>query len=152
MQRAIAHGKQKAHAPGVGIKDEPVFWLMGCLMQLAANLTVPGIKAMVPCHLGMFSRNVLDKQFNKINRRKGSSDERIVFMSVVMEGHVIPIVRTKPGKGGNRPAKVAADIFDNRLRASEIGLCVNIKAIFVFTVYFWFCYFKRRTYAFLKFV
>lgn len=125
---------------------------MDSLMQLAVDLTVPGIKAIVACHLEMFFRDVLDKQFNKINRRKSPSDERIVFMFIVMEGHIIPIVRIDPGKSDNWPAKVAADIFDHRLRVAEIGLCVNIKAIFVFTVYFRFSHFKRRTDALLKFV
>lgn len=121
-------------------------------MQLAVDLTVPGIKAIVACHLEMFFRDVLDKQFNKINRRKSPSDERIVFMFIVMEGHVIPIVRINPGKSDNWPAKVAADIFDHRFRVAEIGLCVNIKTIFIFMVYFRFSLFERRTDALLKFV
>lgn len=114
-------------------------------MQLAVDLTVSGIKTRVACHLEIFFRDVLDKQLNKINRRKGSSDERIVFMFVVMKGHVIAIVRINSGKGNNWAAKVAADIVDNRRRVTEIWLCVNIKAIFVFLVYFRFCHFERRT-------
>lgn len=121
-------------------------------MQLAVVLTMPGIKAIVPCHLEVFFRDVLDKQLNKINGRKSFSDERIVFMPVVMKGYVITIVRINSGKSDNRPAEIAADIFDNRLRVAEIRLCINIKAIFVLMVYFRFCLFKRRADALFKFI
>lgn len=115
-----AHGKQETLAPGIEIKDKPV----SC------------IKAIVPCHLEIFFGDVLDKQLNKIDRRKSFSDERIIFMPVVMKGHIIPVIRINPGKGNGRAAKVAADIFDNRFEVAEVWFCVNIKAIFVFMVYF----------------
>lgn len=75
---------------------------------------------------------MLDEQLNKIDGRKGSSDERIVFMPVVMEGYVITIIGVNPGKGDDGTAKIAADIFDDRFRVAEVWFCVNIKTIFVF--------------------
>ena len=121
-------------------------------MQPVVDLTMSGIKAIVPCHFEIFFRNMLDKQLNKINSRKSFSDERIIFMFVVMKGHVITIVRIDSGKSNDRPAEVAADVFYNRFRVAEIRLCVNIKAIFVFMVYFRFCFFKRRANALFKFI
>lgn len=105
-------------------------------MQLVVGLTVSGIKAIVLCHFEIFIRDMLDKQLNKINSGKSLSNERIIFMFVVMKGHVITIVRINSGKGDDRAAKVAADIFDNRVRVAEVWLCVNIKAIFGLMVYF----------------
>lgn len=73
-------------------------------------------------------------------------------MPVVMEGYVISIVGINSGKSNDGTTKVAADIIDNGFRITEIWFCVNIKAIFVFTVYFRLCPFERGTDAFLKFV
>lgn len=121
-------------------------------MKVLVNSTVSCIKAIVPCHLEVFFRYVLDKQLNKVNRRKGFSDKSIVFMPVVMKGHVIPVIGINPGKCNDRAAKIAADIFDNGFGVTEIRLCVNIKAIFVFTVYLRFSFFKRRANALFQFI
>lgn len=103
-------------------------------MQLFVDLTVSGIKPIVSCHLEIFFRDVLDEQLNKINRRKSFSDEGIVFMFVVMEGYIIPIIGINSGKGDDRATKVTADILDDGVCVTEIRLCVNIKAIFIFAV------------------
>lgn len=121
-------------------------------MKFLVNFTVPGIKAIVPCHFEIFIGNMLNKQLNKLNSGKGFSNERIIFMLVVMKSDVIPIIRINSGKGDDWPSKVAADILDNRVRVAEIWLCVNIKAIFVFLVYFRFCFFKRRANAYFQFI
>lgn len=134
LQRVIAHSKQEPLTPGIELKDDPVFGLMDSFMQLFVDSAVSGIKTIVSCHLEIFFRDVLDEQFNKINRRKSSSDEGIVFVFVVMEGYIIPIIGINPGKGDNWAAKVSADIPDNGVWVAEVGLCVNIKTIFVFAV------------------
>lgn len=121
-------------------------------MKLLVDFTVPCIQAVVPCHLEIFFRDVLDEQLNKINRRKGFSDERIVFVFVVMKGNRIAIVRIDSGKGDNRPSQVTADIFDNRIRIAEIWLCVNIEAVFIFVIDFRFYPFERRADALFKFI
>ena len=121
-------------------------------MQLVVNLTVSGIKTIVSCHLEIFFRDVLDEQLNKINGRKSSSDEGIVFMFVVMKGHVITIIGINSGKGDDWAAKVAADILNNRVWVAEIRLCVNIKSIFVFVVYFGFGFPERRADALFEFI
>lgn len=107
---------------------------MDCLMQLIVDLTMSGIKAIVPCHFEIFFRDVLDKQLNKVNGRKGFCDERIIFMPVVMEGHIIPVVGINPGKCNDRTAKVAADIFDNGFRVAEIRFSINVETIFVILI------------------
>lgn len=125
---------------------------MDCPVQLVVDLAVSGIKTIVACHLEIFFRDVLDKQLNKINSGKSFLNERIIFMLVVMEGHVITIVRINSGEGDDRAAQVAADIFNNRVRITEIWLCVNIKAVFVFMVYFRFCLFERKANALFQFI
>ena len=121
-------------------------------MKLLVDFTVPCIQAIVACHLEIFFGDVLDEQLNKINRRKGFPDKRIVFMFVVMKGNRIPIVRINSGKGNYRTAQVTADIFDNRIRVAEAWFCVNIKAVFVLEVYLRLCVFERRANALFKFI
>lgn len=121
-------------------------------MKLPIDFTVPCIQAIVACHFEILFGDVLDEQLNKINRRKGFPDERIVFVFVVMETNRIPIVRINPGKGGYRTTRVTADIIDNRIRIAEVWLCVNIKAVFVFAVYLRFCMFERRSNALFEFI
>lgn len=112
---------------------------MDSLVKLLVDFTVPCIQAIVACHLEIFFGDVLDEHLNKINRRKGFPDKRIVFMFVVMKGNRIPIVRINSGKGDYRTAQVTADRFDNRIRVAEAWFCVNIKAVFVLEVYLRFC-------------
>ena len=73
-------------------------------------------------------------------------------MFVVMEGYIIPIIGINPGKGNDWAAKVSADIPDNGVWVAEVGLCVNIKTIFGFAVWFGFCFPERRANVLLKFI
>lgn len=152
LQGVIPHGKKKTLAPGIKIKNDPVFRSMDSPVQLIVDLAVSGIKTIVASHFEIFFRNVLNEKLDKIDSRKGFLNENIVFMPVVMEGHVIPVVGIDPGKGNDGAAKVAADIFDNGFGVTEIRLSVNIKAIFVLAVYFRFYFLERRADALFQFI
>lgn len=78
---------------------------MYCFVQAVINLAVSGIKAIVPCHFEIFIRDMLDKQFDKVNGRKSLSYEGVVFMPVVMESDVIAIVRINSGEGDDRASE-----------------------------------------------
>ena len=117
---------------------------MNCFVQIVINLTVSGIKAIVPCHFEIFIRNMLDQQFDKVNGRKSLPYESIVFMPIVMESDVVSIVRINSGEGDNGASKVTADIFDNGFRAAEIRFCINIKTIFIFAIYLGFGFLKEK--------
>jgi len=71
LQGIIAHRKQEMLAPGVEIKDDPVLGFMDSLVKFIIDFTVSCIKPIVTRHLKIFFRDVLDKQLDKINRRKG---------------------------------------------------------------------------------
>lgn len=121
-------------------------------MQPAVNLPVSGIKSIIAGHLEILFRDMLDKQFNKLNGWEGLSDESIILMPVIMESHVVPVIRINSGKGDDGAPEVAADIFDNGCWVAEVWLCVNIEAVFVSAIYIGFRLFKRRTKAFFKLV
>lgn len=125
---------------------------MDRLVQLTIYFAVSGIKTVIPGHFKILFGDMLDKQFYKVNGRKVFSDKSVVFVPVIMESYVVPVIGIDPGKGDDRTSKVTTDIFHNRFWVAEVWLCVNIKAIFVFAVYFGLRFFKRRADAFFQFV
>ena len=131
LKGVITHGEQKTIAPGIKIKDYPVFRSMDSLVKLLINHPVSGIKSIVPGHLEILFWDMLNEQFKEINGRKSPLNERVVFMLIVMESYRLPIVGIDPGKSNDRASKIAADIFNNGSRVAETGFCINIKSIFV---------------------
>lgn len=121
-------------------------------MQFIVNITMPGVKPTVPCHLEIFFGDMLDKQFYKINGWKSFFNKNVVLMSVVMESHVITVIGINSGKSNNRTAKVTADVLDNGFRITEIRFCINIKSIFVFLIYIRLYLFEGGTNPFFEFI
>lgn len=150
LQGVIAHGEQKTIAPGVKIKDYPVFRSMDSFVKMLINLPVSGIKPIVPGHLEILFRDMLNEQFNEINGRKSPLNERVVFMLIVMESYRLPIVGIDPGKSNDRASKIAADIFNDGSGVAETGFCINIKSIFVLMVNVCFCLSKGGANAFFQ--
>lgn len=106
---------------------------------------MPGIKPVISGHFEMFFRDMLNQEFDEINGRKGSYHKRIIFVFVVVESDIFPIVGINPGKGDGRTAKIAADIFDNGVGVTKIRFGINVKTVFVLAVYFSLCLFKGGT-------
>jgi len=73
-------------------------------------------------------------------------------MLVVMEGYVIPVVGIDSGKRDDRPAQITADIIDNGLGVAKIGFGINVKAVFIFMIYFGFRLFERVADTFFEFI
>ncbi len=121
-------------------------------MQPAVDFAVPGIKAVIPGHLKILLRDMLDQEFDEINSRQGLPDKRIIFVSVVVEGYIVTVIRINSGKDNDGPAQITADVFDNGFRAAKIRFGINVEAIFVFAVDLGFCLFKRGSDAFFQFI
>ncbi len=66
-------------------------------------------------------------------------------MFIVVESHIIAIVRINAGGGNDRTSKVTADVFYDRVSAAESWFGVDIEAIFIFFVNGSLGLFKRRT-------
>lgn len=121
-------------------------------MQFAVYLPVPGIKAIIPGHFKILLRDMLDQEFDEVNSGQCFPDKRIIFVPVVVEGYIVTVIRVNSGKGNDRPAQIAADIFDNGFGIAKIGFGINVKAVFVFVIDFSFGLLKRRADAFFHFV
>ena len=129
-----------------------MFGFVDRLMEFVIGLAVPGIEPIIPGHLKILFRDMLDKEFDKIKSRKSLFYKSIVFMAVVMEGNKIAIIGINPGKSNDRPSEITADIVDNGFWVTEAGFGINIKAIVIFMVKERFGLFKRGSKAFFKFV
>ena len=134
LKGIVPHSKKEMFTPGIEIEENPVFRLRDCFMEFPVNLPVPGIKPIVSGHLEILIRDMLNKQFNEINGRKGPLNEGVIFVLIIMERHVIPIIGINPGKSNDRASKIAADIINDGFGVAEIGLGINVKTIFVFIV------------------
>lgn len=129
-----------------------MFGFVDYFVELLVSLAVPGIETIIPGHFEILFRDMLNEKLNKVQGRESPLDKSIVFMPVVMEGDLFAVIGINPGKGDDRPSKIAADIFDDGFWVTEIGLGVNIKAIGMITVNKGFCFFKRGPKSFFKFV
>lgn len=152
LKRIIPHSEKETLTPGIEIEENPVFGLWNSFMEFTVNLPVSGIKPIVPCHLEILFRDVLNKQFNKINGRKRRLNERIVFMLIVMKSYHLTVIGINPGKGNDRTAKIAADICNNGFGVTEIGFGINVKPIFVLMVNGSFYLFKGGADVFFQFI
>ena len=93
----------------------------------------------------MFFRYVLDKQGNKVHYRNRFFYVRIIFVFIIVEGHVFPIIGINSRSGNNRATKVTADVFYNSVSITEIWFSIHIKTIFIFFVDGSFAFFEGRT-------
>ena len=152
LKRVVPHSEKEMLTPGIEIEENPVPGFGDSFIELIVNLPVPGIKAIVACHLEILFRDMLNEQLNKINGRKRPLNERVVFMPIVMESHRFAIVGINPGKGNDRTAKIAADIFNDGFGVAEIGFGINVKTIFVLMVNVSLYLFKGGTDALFQFI
>lgn len=73
-------------------------------------------------------------------------------MLIVVEGYIVTVIGINSEKSNDGASQITADIFDNGLGITKIWLGVNIKAIFVFMIYFGFRLFERNTDEFFEFI
>ena len=113
-----------------------------CPVQLFVRFAVPCIESVITCHFEMFFRYVLDKQGDKVHYRDRFFDVGIVFVFIVVEGHIFPIIGINAGGGNNRAAEITADVFYNSVSVTEVWFGIDIETVFVFSVNIGFCLFK----------
>lgn len=152
VKRIVPHSERETLTPGIEIEENPVFGLRNSFMEFIVNLPVSGIKPIVPCHLEILFRDMLNKKFNKINGRKRPLNERVIFMLIVMESHHLPIVGINPGKSNDRASKIVADIVNDGFGIAEIGFGINVKSMFVLMVNVSFYLFKGESDALFQFI
>ncbi len=116
-----------------------------CPAELFVRTAVSCIESVITCHFEMFFGYVLDKQGNKVHYGKRFFHIGIVFVFIIVEGHVFSIIGINAGSGNNGTTEVTADVFYNRVSVTEIWLCIDIKTVFIFFVNTSLRFFERRT-------
>jgi len=119
-------------------------------MKGLVNFAMAGIEPIIPGHLVMLFRYVLYQKLDEVQYGDGFLDIGIVFVFIVVEGDIIPIIRINARGGDNRAAKIAPNVFDDRLRVTKIRFCIDVKSILIFFINVGFDFFKRRADPFFQ--
>ena len=127
-----------------GFKDSPAEFFIG--------FAVSCIEPVIPGHLEIFFRYMLNKQGNKVHNRKRFFHIRIIFMFIVMEGYILPIIGINAGRGNDRASEITTDVFYNGVSVAEIRFGIDIEPIFIFSVNGRLSFFERRADTFFQFV
>ena len=126
------------------------FW--DCPAELFIRFAVSCIEPVITSHLEMFFGDMLYEKGDEIQYRNCFFYIGIILVFIVVEGHIITIVRINAGGGNNRASEVTADVFYDRVSVAEVGLGINIETIFILFINGRFSLFKRRTDMGLKLV
>ena len=110
------------------------------------------VDAVVADLLEMFFRDMLYEPLHKFQDGEGLSDKLFIFVTVVMEGDGFPIITVNSGSGDDRGSKVTSDILDCFTGLAFVRLGVNIKPVFMVTVYGCFHLFKGFPQALFQFI
>ena len=93
----------------------------------------------------MFFRYVLYKQGNKVHYRNVFFHIGIIFVLIIVEGHVFTIIGIDAGGGNNGATEVAANVFHYSVSIAEIRFGIDIESIFIFFVNSRFRFLERWT-------
>ena len=113
---------------------------------------MPGIKTTITDHFKMFLRYMPDKAFDEVHNGESFFHIGIIFVSVIVKGHIFAIIFVNARCGNDGSAKVTPDIFDHSIRVTFIGLGIYVKSMFIVTVAEGFGFLKRRTYYTFHFI
>ena len=87
---------------------------------------------------------MLDEKGNEIQYRNSFFHIGIILVFIVVESHIVPIVRINTRSGNDRPPKITTDVFYDSVSVAEIGFGINIETVFILFVNGCFGLFKRR--------
>lgn len=130
----IAKREKDVIAPQRKTLHDMVFGRMDCFAQGAVGFPMPCIKAVIAGHFKLFFRDMLDQEFDKIDGRKFFFDIGIITMTVIVENDIFTIIGINTLKGNDGSSQIPADVFYNGSGITEVGLCEDIKTVFVFAV------------------
>lgn len=111
-------------------------------VEFFVDLPVTGINAAITDRFIMLFRDVADKTLYEFHNGNRFFHILIIFMTVVMEGDKVAVIFINPGGGNDGTAKVASDVFDDRLRFTFIGFGIYVEPFLVFPVAAGFDFFK----------
>lgn len=123
-----------------------------CIAELFIRIAVPGIESVITGHLKVFFRYMLDKQGNEVHYGKSFFNVGIVFVFIVVEGHIFTIIGINAGGCDNRASEIATDVFYHGVSVAEIWFGIDIETVFILFVNGSFCFFERRADTHFQFI
>jgi len=152
LQGIIPKREKNKCAPFIVFQQDLILGFWHCFKKFLINLPMSCIKPIIASHFEMFFRYMLCQEFHEIQNRNGFLDIGIILVFIIMEGHIFTIVGINPGSGNDRPAKIAANIFNNGIRITQVRFGINVETIFVFAVNGSLSLFERRSDALFHFI
>lgn len=92
----------------------------------------------------MFFGDMLDEKGNESEYGNSFFHIGIILMFIVVESHIVPIIRIDAGSGYDRPSEVTADVLYDSVSVAEVGFGINIETVFILFINGCFGLFKRR--------
>ena len=93
-----------------------------------------------------------DEAPDKFHDRNGFLDIGVIFVAVVMDCDIFPIIAINTGGCSYRPARVTPNIFDNRFWVTFVWLCIDIETMFVVSIAESLCFFEGWAESALHFI
>ena len=152
FQRIIAKRKKNRCAPLMETPVNTMLFFGNGSVKFFINIPVSRINTAVADHFEMFFRDMPDKALNKFQDRNGFFHILVIFMTVIMESHILSVIAVDAGSSNHRPPKVTADIFRNDFRITFVWFGIDIEALFVLVIASDFLLFERGTYNSLHFI
>lgn len=144
FERVVTEGQKKELPPFVKIQQDPVSGSGNSPAEFFIRFAVSCIEPIITSHLEMFFWDMLDEEGNEIQYRDRFFHIGIILVFIVVESHIVSIIRINAGGGNDRPPEVTADVFYDSVRVAEIRFGINIETVFIFFVNSRFGLFKRR--------
>ena len=98
------------------------------------DFPVSGINAAVTDHFEMLFRDMADQALYEFQDGDGFFHIGVIFMAVIVEGNLISIIFVDTRGCNHRPSEIATDIFGDSFGITFIGLCIDIKSMFMILV------------------
>jgi len=104
-----------------------------------------GIQDAITDHLKVLFWYMANKAFDEINSQNRLFHILFIFVAVLVESNIFPIIFINSGSSNDRPTKIAPDIFDDSFGNSKVLFCKNIKTVHMVVIALGFHFFERRT-------
>lgn len=115
------------------------------VMEILVDITISGIESTISDHFEILFRDMLDQAFYKLHDVNGLFYVRVIFMTIVMESNLIPIIFVNAGGGNDWSAQVSSNIFCNDFGIAFIGFGIDVETLFMIPIAGSFGFLKRRT-------
>ena len=152
FQRVITKGGENGSPPLVKAPVNMAFFTGDCTEEFFVSFPVAGIETAITDHFVMLFRDMPDKTLYELHDRNRFLHILSIFVPAVMEGDRITVIPVNPGRGDNRTAEIAADVFNDGFRVAPAGPGIYVEPFFMLPVTEGLDFFKGRPNSGFQFI